>query len=202
MHETKISFYYYQFVKYLQKYENILQISKETFPAFSWEDKYKLEILPKFARDSRLRQVQERLIVVLSTHSALMSGRSCTSIDDRTNFGSLLGAGGYRKRLLLSYNSPFHLFSVFRDPEAGRHVEEAQKRRRRPVIDVRQPYEARPNRPRRDVDEERRFSTSNPERSYNTTVKRRTAVEEKEEEEEAERGVGGRSRRRISNWYW
>lgn len=108
---------------------------------------------------------------------------------------------GY-KRLLLSYNSPFDLFSVFRDPDAGRHVEEAQKRRRRPVIDVRQPYEARPNRPRRDVDEERRFSTSNPERSYNTTVKRRTAVEEKEEEEEAERGVGGRSWRRISNWYW
>jgi len=56
------------------------------------------------------------------------------------------------------------------------------------VIDVRQPYEARPNRPRRDVDEERRFSTSNPERSYNTTVKRRTAVEEEEEEEEVERG--------------
>jgi hypothetical protein len=56
------------------------------------------------------------------------------------------------------------------------------------VIDVRQPYEARPNRPRRDVDEERRFSTSNPERSYNTTVKRRTEVEE-EGEEEVERGV-------------
>lgn len=72
------------------------------------------------------------------------------------------------------------------------------------MIDVRQPYEARPNRPRRDVDEERRFSTSNPERSYNTTVKRRTTVEEEEEkeEEEAERGVGGRSRRRISTWYW
>lgn len=69
------------------------------------------------------------------------------------------------------------------------------------MIDVRQPYEARPNRPRRDVDEEHRFSTSNPERSYNTTVKRRTA-EEKEEKEEAERGVDGRSRRRISNWYW
>lgn len=69
------------------------------------------------------------------------------------------------------------------------------------MIDVRQPYEARPNRPRRDVDEERRFSTSYPERSYNTTVKRRTAVEEEEEEEVEEEG-GGRSRRRISNWYW
>lgn len=138
----------------------------------------------------------------LGTHSALMSGRSFTSIDDRTDIGSFLG---YRKRLPLSYNSraPFDLFSVYRDPDAGRHVEEAQKRRRRPVIDVRQPYEARPNRPRRDVDEERRFSTSNPERSYNTTVKRRTAVEEKEGEgKETERGVGGRSRRRISNWYW
>lgn len=71
------------------------------------------------------------------------------------------------------------------------------------MIDVRQPYETRPNRPRRDVDEERRFSTSNPERSYNTTVKRRTAVEEEEvEEEEAEGGGGRRSRRRISSWYW
>lgn len=73
------------------------------------------------------------------------------------------------------------------------------------MIDVRQPYETRPNRPRRDVDEEHRFSTSNPERSYNTTVKRRTAVEEEEEEEEVEevegRG-GGRSRRRISSWCW
>lgn len=62
------------------------------------------------------------------------------------------------------------------------------------MIDVRQPYETRPNRPRRDVDEERRFSTSNPERSYNTTVKRRTAVEEEEEVEEemeeVERGGG------------
>lgn len=56
------------------------------------------------------------------------------------------------------------------------------------MIDVRQPYETRPNRPRRDVDEERRFSTSNPERSYNTTVKRRTAVEE--EVEEAQGGGG------------
>lgn len=72
------------------------------------------------------------------------------------------------------------------------------------MIDVRQPYEARPNRPRRDVDEERRFSTSNPERSYNTTIKRRTAVEEEEEKEveKAETGVGGRSWRRISTWYW
>lgn len=75
------------------------------------------------------------------------------------------------------------------------------------MIDVRQLYEeTRPNRPRRDVDEERRFSTSNPERSYNTTVKRRTAVKEEEEEEEeveeAEEGGGGRSRRRISSWYW
>lgn len=72
------------------------------------------------------------------------------------------------------------------------------------MIDVRQPYEVRPNRPRRDVDGEHRFSTNNPERSYNTNVKRRTAVEEKEVEEveEAERGGDGRSWRRISNWYW
>lgn len=114
---------------------------------------------------------------------------------------SRVTAKDYFSRTILGHRLISSPFTAILMPEDA--SEEAQKRRRRPVIDVRQPYEARPNRPRRDVDEERRFSTSNPERSYNTTVKRRTAVEEKEEEEEkAERGVGGRSRRRISNWYW
>ncbi|KAG7209451.1 hypothetical protein KM043_015542 [Ampulex compressa] len=64
----------------------------------------------------------------------------------------------------LTGKSPFPSFG----PDERTRVQDSQKSRRRAVIDVSQPYEARPNRPRRDADEERRYSTSNPERSYNT----------------------------------
>ncbi|CAL1688155.1 unnamed protein product [Lasius platythorax] len=132
-----------------------------------------------------------------------MSGRSSTSIDDRTDIGSLLG---YRKRLPLSYNSraPFDLFYVYRDPDAGRHVEEAQKRRRKPVIDVRQPYE-RPVRTVRAATSTKsadfpratpRGRTTPPSRG-GQRWKRKRGKRRKQKE-----GLGGRSRRRISNWYW